>query len=270
MVAHRLRRQTNWRFIDVTFPNAAMNMAIDEAIFEAFRRGLVPPTLRVYEWSSPALSVGRFQEIDDIDVEQCDELDVQIVRRITGGRAVLHGADVSYSIVLEREEGFPKSSADSYRFLCRGLIRAYEILGVEVELVSSKESDSPICFLGFSRADLSYRGRKLAGGAQIWREGFLLQQGSLLMDFDEKALFAILKQPLHRDISSQITSLRQIMGGPVEIDLFKDALLRGFQETLCISLIASNLTTWEINCAKRLFGDRYTSDPWTFLGKLEL
>ncbi|MDI6891631.1 MAG: lipoate--protein ligase family protein [Actinomycetota bacterium] len=266
MIAYRLGRQTKWRFIDVTFPSAAMNMAIDEAIFEAFRKGLVPPTLRAYEWNSPALSVGRFQKLDGIDVEHCNELGVQIVRRITGGRAVLHDADVSYSIVLAREEGFPKSSADSYRFLCQGLIRAYEVLGVEVELAPSKGSDSPICFLGFSLADLSYRGRKIAGGAQIWRKGFLLQQGSLLMDFDEKALFTVLRHPRHQDVSCKIISLQQIMGGPVEISRFKDALLRGFQETLGISLNVSKLTNWEVDCARRLFRDRYTDASWTLLG----
>src|SRR4030042_4717992 len=137
-----------WRFIDTGINDGFLNMSIDEAILDAHLRGFCPPTLRVYRWSPPALSLGYFQSLErEVEMKRCSGLGVDGVRRLTGGRAVLHYDELTYSVVTSEEYGFPKSIAKSYRLLSEGLIAAYGILGLEVCLAThTREPSSAACF----------------------------------------------------------------------------------------------------------------------------
>src|SRR4030042_4393319 len=137
-----------WRFIDTGINNGFTNMAIDEAILDAHLRGLVPPTLRLYRWSPSALSIGYFQRLDeDVYQEKCSELGIDVVRRLTGGRAVLHQNELTYSIIASEKYGLPKSVEQSYKLLSKGLIAAYRILGLEVCFIPYERGiSSAACF----------------------------------------------------------------------------------------------------------------------------
>ena len=139
----------HYRYIDTGIQGAALNMAIDEAILVHYLRGEVPPTLRVFRWSQPSISLGRFQNVEkELELERCERQGVAIVRRPTGGRAVYHRDEFTYSIVIGKREGTPAGVVAAYAYLARGLIVALHSLGVHAILSEGKVSKNPsaACF----------------------------------------------------------------------------------------------------------------------------
>src|SRR5258707_10850661 len=120
-----------YRFIDTQVQDAAMNMAIDESVLAHHLQGAVPPTLRVFRWSQPSISLGRFQSIErEILSDICQQQGVALVRRPTGGRAVYHRDEFTYSIVIGKSYGVPAGVVAAYAYLARGLLSALNLLGV--------------------------------------------------------------------------------------------------------------------------------------------
>ncbi|HXL37000.1 MAG TPA: hypothetical protein VN954_07340, partial [Ktedonobacteraceae bacterium] len=155
-----------YRFLNTKVHNAAMNMAIDESILTHQLKGEVPPTLRVFRWSQPSISLGRFQSIErEIVSEQCLECGVALVRRPTGGRAVYHRDEFTYSIVISKRFGVPSGVIAAYNFLAQGLLAALTLLGVQAELSDGRVSKNPsaACFASSTQADLASGGFKLIG-----------------------------------------------------------------------------------------------------------
>ena len=161
---------TTWRLLDTGALPASLNMAIDEALLKLHARGESPPTLRFYQWDPPAISLGALQRKLGFDVGACRRLGLDVVRRPTGGRAVLHQNDLTYSVVAGTREGVPVTLADAYRLLCRGLLEGFHLLGIEAELGQEKvRADQPdVCFLRSLMGDVAYHGRKFVGSAQTW------------------------------------------------------------------------------------------------------
>jgi len=268
----------NWRFIDTGINNGFFNMAIDEAILDTHIRRRCPPTLRVYRWSPPTLSLGYFQSMErEIDEKRCSELGIDIVRRQTGGRAVLHHNELTYSIVTSEAYGFPKSIMESYRLLSEGLIAAYQILGLEVCLEDhTREPSSAACFTGAGLADLAFHGRKLCGSAQFRRGDALLQHGSLPIELDANLLFCILRYPstairdkAQADFSHKAAGISEFFGNNIGWQQLKEALLKGFQTSLGIEFYDDNLTAEEIVLSQRLTEEKYLSMDWNYHGKYE-
>jgi lipoyl(octanoyl) transferase len=175
---------TTWRLLDTGALSASFNMAIDEAVLQLHARGESPPTLRFYQWHPPAVSLGALQRQPGFDLGACRRLGLDVVRRSTGGRAVLHQNDLTYSIVSGTEEGMPLTLAGAYRLLCRGLLAGFHLLGVEAELGQEKvRTDQPdVCFLRSLIGDIVCRGKKFVGSAQTWSGSSLLQHGSILLE----------------------------------------------------------------------------------------
>src|SRR5215469_14193782 len=122
---------TSYRFLDTGVQSAALNMAIDEAILTFHLRGETPPTLRAFAWERPAISLGRFQDVDrEILVDACAERGFALVRRPTGGRAVLHVNEFTYSITVSTEYGVPSGVVAAYTWLAQGIIAALEPFGI--------------------------------------------------------------------------------------------------------------------------------------------
>jgi lipoate-protein ligase A len=167
-------------------------MALDEAMLEAHATGSVPATLRVYGWRPPAVSLGKFQRLESsVEVAACRALGYDIVRRPTGGRAILHTAEeVTFSLVVSAASLGTTGVMDSYRKLGTGIVSALRLLGLDARLVerggpapTSQASPAPAldpaCFATKARCDLVVGSSKLVGSAQVQRKGFLLQQNSL-------------------------------------------------------------------------------------------
>lgn len=267
--------ETEWRFIDTGDSDGFTNMAIDEAILHAYEKGMTPPTLRVYGWNPPALSVGHFQSIiKDVDEQECLENGIHVVRRQTGGRSVLHKDELTYSVVASGKCGFPGHLIGSYKAISQGLIAAYRILGLKVHLAPHRYSHSAAaCFNASSFSDLTCRGRKIAGSAQFRRGDVLLQHGSLPISLDARLFFSVLKFPsiVSRDkamafFSQRATCIAEMLDSNVTLPELKEALFQGFQEAFGIRFHLDTLSSYEVNLGHKLAAEKYSNSIWLSSG----
>src|SRR6185312_15307752 len=174
-----------WRLIvDTDARIGAENMALDEAIMEAVGAGDSPPTLRFYQWAPPCLSLGKRQPLDGVDLAACRADGVDVVRRATGGWAILHTDEMTYSIALRPDD--PRVSGailDTYRTLSEGLIHGLRLLGANAEMnpviPGGAQNTSAACFEVPSAYEITLGERKLIGSAQTRPAGKVLQHGSL-------------------------------------------------------------------------------------------
>ncbi len=195
--------------------DGAWNMAVDRAVLTARAAGTAPPTLRLYWWRVPTVSLGHFQSVGDVDAEACRELGFDVVRRPTGGRGVLHDHELTYSIVASLEDGVPRGVTASYRWLSGPLLLAYQALGVDAALTNrSRGERSAACYLHATHADLSLGAAKLSGSAQVWDGAAVLQHGSFVIDRDvmvEARLFR-LEDRARRLLVEKTSTLARALG----------------------------------------------------------
>lgn len=176
---------TRWRVIVNDPADGAWNMAVDRSILAAHAAGDAPPTLRLYRFAPATVSLGRFQRADDVDLRYCVEHGVDVCRRPTGGRGVLHDDEVTYSIVAGVRDGVPRGVRDSYRYLSAALACAYQALGVQAALTARDRGVAgAACYLHATSADLSLGAAKLSGSAQVWERESCLQHGSFVISRD--------------------------------------------------------------------------------------
>jgi lipoate-protein ligase A len=206
-------------------------MRADLALLDEVAAGAAP-ALRLYHWRPPALSLGRFQPDDDVDAEACRSRGVEVVRRPTGGRALLHGADLTYAAVMARPEGAAGTVDAVYRFLASGLIAGLARLGVDAAVARHEGPGGPVCFASQQGADLRVGERKLCGSAQLNRAGAVLQHGSILLHrlrFDETDL-------LHGDHDRaglrEATVTLEELGAPNAVQTVARAVVEGFSRAL--------------------------------------
>lgn len=271
---HRLRQRT-WRLIDTGHRSAAENMAIDEAMQRAHGRGEVPPTLRFYGWDPPAVSIGYFQSMSgEVDLAACRERGYGYVRRPTGGRAIFHHIELTYSVVI-REDLLPGTVLETYQVLAAGLLSGLRALGAPAEMAAGEKDPrlsggeaSPACFDVPSAYELVVGGRKVIGSAQTRREGTILQHGAILLDLDADTLFAVLKLPVAvRDralahLRQRAAGLREVLGRTVPYAEGVAAFTSGFATALGLDLHPGTLLPAEAAAAARLVDDKYGSDDW--------
>jgi lipoate---protein ligase len=235
----------------------ALNMGIDEALLGSVSRLEAAPTLRLYTWSPPCVTVGYFQSLEDeVDLEACRALGVDAVRRLTGGGAVFHDAELTYSIILPLgHELAPDDILESYRRICSGLVAGLSRLGVEA-------SFEPL-------NDIAAGGKKLSGNAQTRRVSCLLQHGTILLDSDPERMFALLKVPAEKlkgklieDVRARVTSLRSLLGRSVGAAEAAAALRLGCAEAWGAELAEGQLSAAEEEEARRLASERFSSSAW--------
>ncbi len=257
-----------WRLLATGCRSGSENMAVDEALMVAHARGDSPPTLRFYGWSPPALTLGYFQDPEAVvDFDACRRLGIDVVRRPTGGRAVLHGREATYSLVAAEDNPAVRGTvAESYLRLSRGLVLGLGGLGAVVAINGSGTSAAggAACFDSPSIYELTAGGRKLAGSAQCRKWGCVLQHGALPLSMDTGVLFKILRFPSEsereyqlRTFSSKATCLEEVLGRPVSLEEVIDALARGFAGALGMDLEPGGLTDGEARLARELAGSKY-------------
>lgn len=242
-------------------------MAVDEAMLLAHSAGLTIPTLRLYRWSPPAVSIGLLQPIESISEEACRQLGFNIVRRPSGGGAVLHQHEITYAVVVDGRvcpEG--SSVMATYRWLAKGLTAGLRKLGIEASLSNSNDRNCPsqhliasFCFARTSAADLTVEGLKLGGSAQARRRHFLLQHGSIPIRLDTETI----EQIFGLSGRKNFTCLEEVLEREVSPCEFVEALVAGFLEALGVSFIVSGLTPTELRLAEILFQHKYNTEEWT-------
>lgn len=272
-----------WRLIRSGACSPAENMAVDEAILTEHGERRVPPTVRFYGWNPATLSIGYFQKAEEeVELGEVPRLGYGFVRRPTGGRAVLHDQELTYSIIVsESYPGIPRSVTEAYRVLSEGLRLGFIRLGLQAEMtvLSDEKKDaysvpgSAACFDSPSWYELVVEGRKVAGSAQMRQRGVVLQHGSILLDLDTPALFRLLKfrSPEVRDRLAAsferkavaVNPLLTAAGKPaVTFEAAEEAFRVGMEEGLGIRLTEGELTAGERELAERLVREKYGSDEW--------
>ena len=260
-----------WRLIQNGPGDGAWNMALDEAIVGAVGQGRVPPTLRFYTWSRPTLSLGFLQRTPGgVDLAECDRRDIPVVRRVTGGRAVLHAEELTYSVALPLQGPWRRLSvSETFALVGRGLIAGLRRLGVaaavaEAGIQSGNDRKTGACFLLRRMPAVLVGGRKLIGSAQRRWERGVLQHGSLLLGFDPGLHHLVFPAWPRTEAEAGVTCLRALLGDLPPLAELMAALAGGWAETLDASWVVQNLTPTEGSQASDLVRLRYASPAWTF------
>jgi lipoyl(octanoyl) transferase len=273
---------TEWRLLDTGMRDGAENMAIDEAIVTAHSEGKVPPTIRFYGWNPATLSIGYFQKANkEVDMERLREHGLGFVRRPTGGRAVLHDQELTYSVVVSEDyPDMPTTVTQSYRVISTGLLYGFRRLQLAAEMVPLETEEEKVryaslgsaaCFDSPSNYELVVEGRKVAGSAQTRQKGVILQHGSILLDMDVDLLFDVLRFPSERvkermkqGFLKKAVAINQLRDKPVTIEEATEAFTAGFEEGMQIRLIPGSLTSYEEELVQQLKENRYSTDEWNF------
>jgi lipoate-protein ligase A len=263
-----------WRLVSTGEHDGLTNMAIDEAILLSVSEGQSPPTIRFYAWRPPCASVGYAQSMRGaIDLEACRKYGYDWVRRPTGGRAVLHIDEVTYSVTAPQDN--PRVRGDiltSYRRLSCGIVAGLRCLGAQVVQAEGEKAHvdaSAACFDVPSPYEVTAMERKLVGSAQVRRRGIVLQHGALPLRGDVGRLAHVLqlshaaRDALCTKLRERAIALDEVLGRPISWDEAAEALAAGFAEALRLVLARGDLTAHELAVATRL-QVRYASDEWTF------
>ena len=251
-------------------------MALDEAILTALAEGKSQPTLRFFAWEPPCLSIGYNQAAVEVDITKCRQAGVDFVRRPTGGRAILHTDELTYSIVASQDE--PRvvgGVVESYRRLSAGLVRGLRLLGMDVaqaEAEHGQDADvSAACFDAPSAYEVTAGGRKLVGSAQVRRRDAVLQHGSLPLQGDITRICHYLvvpseerRQELRQELRARATSLELVLGRVLSFAQVVEALVKGFSEALNLYLEPGELSEYELALVRQLRQEKYTSEAWNF------
>ncbi len=273
-----------WRLLDTGTHSAALNMALDEALLLVCDEQ-PQVTLRFYGWARPTLSLGYFQSITEIDLAECERRGFDWVRRPTGGRAVLHDHELTYSIVAPIEL-LGASVAQSHERISRALARGLEKLGLHAEFAKRAGSHSqPLprstgegcppgspkggvraaCFAAPAAVELTVQGKKVIGSAQVRTKKSLLQHGSIPMTIDFDVLAAVLKmrEPAAlRLLQQKAGGLADFLAREPTIEELKQALIKGFEEIFEATFRAEGLSSQERALAERLCTEKYSTCAW--------
>ena len=267
------KNESSWRLLPCQALRASENMAIDEAVFRMNRPEGLPPTLRFFGWNPPAVSLGYFQKtFQEINVDFCRREGIDIVRRPTGGKAVLHEHEMTYSLVAAIDHPlFTADILETYRVISACIVEALKRIGLAPEMVYEGRSaaGTPLegyCFAAPSKYELLVDGRKICGSAQVRGGGTFLQHGSLLMDIDPVRAAAAMGIKA-ASISGSTTTLREQLGRHIESDELASVLRGAFEGTLGINLAEAGLTETEEALKQELMAGKYATSRWNLEGK---
>ncbi|MCW3976068.1 MAG: lipoate--protein ligase family protein [Candidatus Bathyarchaeota archaeon] len=262
MIGNKLEPNNNrWRLIGININDAYMNMAIDEAIAKFISKKRVPNTIRFYRWRPSAVSIGYFQSItEEVNLDLCNKLKIDVVRRNTGGGAVYHDTDgeLTYSTIIDLDNPFiTQDIMKSYEIICSGLILGLKKFSITAEF-------RPI-------NDIVVDGKKISGNAQTRRFDSFLQHGTILVDSNISKMFKVLKisnekisDKMIKKAEERVTNLKKLLRSSVSFEEVFQALKMGFEETLGITLDEGKLTSEEQKLALKLKKEKYLKKSWNF------
>lgn len=267
--------QARWRLLTTPPADGPLNMAIDQAIMEAVAAGRVSPTLRFFAWTPPCLSLGYMQSVADVDHERLTAHGWDLVRRMTGGRAILHTDELTYSVALPADDPVVSGGVvESYRRLSAALIAGLHALGIEPE--ADKRADGhnatsgPVCFEVPSHYEITVGGGKLIGSAQVRKFGAVLQHGTLPLFGDiaricDALVFASDEQRarVRARVAERATTLERALGRIVSWHDAAHVMADSFRRVFDLTLEqADTLTAEESARAAQLREEQYAAETW--------
>lgn len=264
-----------WRLIKTPPSTGAWNMAVDEAILEHIYRGKSKPTLRLYAWTPPCLSLGHAQPFKDVDVERLKSHGWEVVRRLTGGRAILHTDELTYSVAgSEHEEILSGGVLESYNRISKALLYAVQSLSLPVQVQEGKNTPAsqnlnPVCFEVPSSYEITVDGKKLIGSAQARKKEGVLQHGSLPLTGDLTRICDALvfenqsaRQEAKERLLARATTVESVLGVETSWEAAAQALVKGFEAELGIQFELAELSPSELKQAEELVKEKYRDDRW--------
>ena len=263
----------DWRLIKSGFQTGAMNMALDEALLYSVARGDSPPVLRFYRWRPATVTLGYAQSVSaDIDLEVCRQASLDVVRRSTGGRAVLHDNEVTYSVIAPSVSGlFGLSVLDSYRAISEVLQKALQQLGLTAKLVPGRprgeqlSAAKAICFSAPSQYELVIGDRKVAGSAQKRHGQAFLQHGSIPLELDLDLLGRVLKADINTETSGSLDKvgwLNMWARQPLTVTEVETCIAGEFSKIIGASLRDSVPSADELEQAEIFYRDKFANPDW--------
>lgn len=271
-----------WYFINSGPCSPSFNMALDEALMDWHSEGSIPPVIRFYEWNPATVSIGYFQRAErDIDLQAVKEQGLGFIRRPTGGRAVLHEHELTYSIIVsEQYPNMPTTVTEAYRVLSEGLLEGFRNLGMdayfsvpetEEQQADLKKPKSAVCFDAPSWYELVVEGKKVAGSAQTRQKGVILQHGAILLDMDQEKLLSVFnfaseeeKEKMRAKLPEKAVAINDLVSEPMTIAQCVEAFKKGFEQSLTISLEPYTLTEEQLQYVVALEEKKYLTEDWNF------
>jgi len=269
--------RATWRLIRTNPADGAWNMAVDEALMESVGMGTSQPALRLYAWDPPCLSLGYAQPVAEVDLLRLESSGWGLVRRPTGGRAILHTDELTYSVTAPLAEPRVAGSVlESYQRLSQALLLALTSLGLPVQAqslnpgVSPGKPQNPICFEVPSAYEITVGGKKLIGSAQARRKNAVLQHGSLPLSGDISRIVQALVYPNETDrqaagerLLQRATTVAAVFGREIDWETAASAFASAFSQVLNLAWEPSELTSVEFARASELIQTTYAQPAWT-------
>lgn len=250
-------------------------MAFDAAILEAVAKRMSPPTLRLYAWEPVCLSLGYAQPYRDVDHQRLQIRGWDVVRRPSGGRAILHSNELTYALIAPADNPhFSGGVLESYRHLSQGLAAALTILGLDPEVHAAQlgrgsRQASPVCFQVPSAYEIMVRGKKLIGSAQVRRQGGILQHGSLPLKGDITSVCQVLAYASARErtqamalLDGTAATVESLRGEPTTWLQAAQAFVEGFSNSLGIKFQRDEISAEESLRAEKLAASRFANQAW--------
>jgi len=268
--------KTTWRLLVDPPAQGAWNMAVDESLLEHVGRGESLPTLRLYAWEPACLSLGYAQPFADVDIVRLSQRGWDVVRRPTGGRAILHTDELTYSITAPLDEPRVVGTVlESYNRLAQALLAAVQSLGIAVELKDHEKgqdngTQGPVCFEVPSAYEITVGGKKLIGSAQARRREGVLQHGTLPLvgDFGRITDALVFPDDVARDAAaekllSRATTVESVLGRKIEWKTAAQAFVHAFESELNLTFERGDISDAERVRAEALLREKYTHVTWT-------
>ncbi len=251
-------------------------MAVDESILEHIHRGESIPTLRLYSWNPPCLSLGHAQSFADVDMERVKAHGWEVVRRVTGGRAILHTDELTYSVTGSAEESVLAGGVlESYNRLAQALMYAIRELGLPVEMKEHITEPAtlnlnPVCFEVPSTYEITVNGKKLIGSAQARKKVGVLQHGSLPLKGDLTRICQALKfkdesarENAAQRLLARATTVESIIRVETDRETAAQSFVKGFETQLGIHFQRGKISESESERAEELVKEKYANPAWT-------
>jgi lipoate---protein ligase len=236
------------RVLETGFNSGTWNMAFDEVLLvNSAENGI--PTLRLYGWHPPCVSIGYFQSLDEeVDLKRCNKMGVDVVRRLTGGGAVLHEFELTYSFITKI---YPANILESYNLICDPVVTCMNKFGLSAKFVPLN--------------DIIVDNKKVSGNAQTRKNNTLLQHGTILLNVDFDKMFSVLKVPSQKIKDKLIDDARsRVKGLNKTFEEVTYNLKESFGEKFGAQIIPDDPTPKEIEYSKMLVIKKYSSHEWNW------
>lgn len=250
-------------------------MALDESILEHLGRGEALPTLRLYAWDPACLSLGHAQSSADVDMKRLQERGWEVVRRATGGRAILHTDELTYSVIGNTDDPLLAGGVlESYNRIAQALLLAVKRLGLAVEMKEGKANPSvapnPVCFEVPSTYEITVDGKKLIGSAQARKKEGVLQHGSLPLTGDLTRICQALvfvnegaREEASMRLLTRATTVESALGYPVNWEMAAQIFIQAFEDQLGLCFEKGDLSESESTRTEQLVREKYDHPSWT-------